>query len=120
MQAHGPSRFARELPGGPGPIRSRAVGNAHLHPLLPFGGLLMRRIGSVFALLALFSLGACGSSSSSGDPGPTDGGSTDGGGDGGGTVTADQACADLAAAYCDRSFACAALYSDITYADAAT
>ena len=73
----------------------------------------MRRFGFV---LVCFSLVACGSSSSPSDPGPSDGG----GDTPGGSVTADQACADLAAALCDRSFACAALYSDVTYGDAAS
>jgi hypothetical protein len=76
----------------------------------------MRRIGFPFAVLAILTSSACSSSSSPSDPGTVDGGSDTPGA----TVTADQACTDLAAAYCDKSFSCAPLYSDITYGDAAT
>lgn len=81
----------------------------------------MQRIGFLCALFAMLTSTGCGSSSSpSGEPGPTDGGSDAAGDTSGTTVTADQACADLAAAYCDKSFSCALLYSDVTYGDAAT
>ena len=75
----------------------------------------MRRLGFFFAVLALV---GCGSSVSTADPG-ADGGTDGGGKDGGSTVTADQGCADLAGAYCDKLFGCALLYADITYGDAA-
>jgi hypothetical protein len=91
----------------------------------------MRAIGFPLAVVAISVLGACGSSSSTADPVSGDastdtfgtdtfGTDTSGTDTSGPAVSADQACADLAAAYCDRSFACALLFSDVTYGDATT
>ncbi|MEO7094262.1 MAG: hypothetical protein ABI175_13485, partial [Polyangiales bacterium] len=90
----------------------------------------MRRTGFLFAVLAFVTSGACGSSVDTAEPAPADagsdtGGDTASGGDsatGGDTagISADQACTELAAAYCDRSFSCALLFSDVTYGDAAS